>query len=247
MLRTCTLVQSESKNRACKSATDWRVVSIARVHDPEPKLSRLGQLETELDAVRRALALAKSEIVAIQSAEKSARYLAMHDALTSLPNLRYFRLRLERAMMTGALYSQLYSQPSFAMLYFDLDGFKQLNDAHGHHFGDGLLRIVAARLAHAVRAEDFVSRLGGDEFACLIAGKPRRDQLTRLANNLYDAVRAPLRVDGHDLEVCVSIGIAIAPDDGQNADELMRHADMAMYRAKRDGTGCEFYSANHAA
>ena len=242
MLRTCALVQSESKDRACKSATDWRVGSFARIRDPEPKLSRLGQLETELIAVRRALALAKSEIVAMQSAEKSARYLAMHDALTALPNQRYFRLRLEQAM-TGALYPR----PSFAMLYFDLDGFKQLNDAHGHHFGDGLLRIVAARLARAVRAEDFVSRLGGDEFACLMAGEQQRDQLTMRANKLYDAVRAPLRVDGHDLEVRASIGIAIAPDDGQNADELMRHADLAMCRAKRQGTGHEFYSANHAA
>ncbi|HMD74771.1 MAG TPA: diguanylate cyclase [Steroidobacteraceae bacterium] len=75
----------------------------------------------------------------------------------------------------------------------------------------------------------------------------RLRRLTMLAHKLYDPVRAPLRVDGHDLEVCASIGIAIAPDDGQNADELMRHADPAMYRAKRQGTGLEFYSANHAA
>lgn len=238
MLGTFGLIPFESIGRSRNAEARGRVVSVARVRDPEPAAKRLAQLESELDTVRRALAAAKSEIVKIRCAERSAHYLAMHDALTSLPNRRCFRLRLEQAMT-----AKRDPQRSFALLYFDLDGFKQLNDARGHHFGDELLRIIASRLARAVRAQDLVSRLGGDEFACLIDGTPQRERLTMLANKLYDAVRAPLRIDGHDLSVCASIGIAIAPSDGQSADDLMRNADSAMYRAKRQRTGHQFFSA----
>jgi diguanylate cyclase (GGDEF)-like protein len=123
---------------------------------------------------------------------------------------------------------------------------RQLNDAHGHHVGDELLRIVGSRLAHAVRAENMVSRLGGDEFVCLGTGEPGRNQLVALAHKLFDAVRAPMRIGQHDLTVRTSIGIAIAPDDGVDADELMQHADAAMYRAKRQRSGHEFYSPQYA-
>jgi diguanylate cyclase (GGDEF)-like protein len=238
MLRTLGQKALESNDHGSSGEPRGRVVSMNRVRAPGLQRSRIDQLETELDAARRALAVAKSAIIAMQSAERSARYLAMHDELTSLPNHRFFCQRLAQAM-TGARGSQ----PSLAVLYFDLDGFKQLNDTHGHHVGNELLRIIGSRLSRAVRAEDFVSRLGGDEFACLIDGTPIRSQLATLADQLYDVVKAPLRIAGLDLAVRASIGIAIAPRDGDSADDLMQHADCAMYRAKRRGTGREFYNS----
>ncbi|MGA2778617.1 MAG: GGDEF domain-containing protein [Steroidobacteraceae bacterium] len=242
MLRTFSVVPFKSKARGSETGSRGSLVSFARILGREPQRSRLERLERELDAARSALAAAKSEIVAMKSAEKRARYMAMHDGLTALPNRRFFSLRLDQALAAARD-----PQPSFALLYFDLDGFKQLNDAHGHHVGDELLRIVGSRLAHAVRAEDLVSRLGGDEFACLMPGKPQYHQLTALANKLYDAVRAPVHIGERELSVRPSIGIAIAPDDGRSADELLQHADNAMYRAKRQGSGHEFYSAQYAA
>ena len=126
-----------------------------------------------------------------------------------------------------------------------------LADAHrrshcGEQFVGKRHELIAPRLAHAVRAEDMVSRLGGDEFVCLRTGEPGRNQLVALAHKLFDAVRAPMRIGQHDLSVRPSIGIAIAPDDGVDADELMQHADAAMYRAKRQRSRHEFYSPQYA-
>src|SRR5208282_6430193 len=241
MLRTSSTIPFNAKSRVSGAARSLALVSAAPNSYSMPELSVLDKLETELAGVRRARAAARLEILSIQSAEKSARFLALHDGLTSLPNLRFFRLRLEQALAREPR-----SRQSLAVLYFDLDGFKQLNDAHGHHVGDELLRIVGSRLAHAVRAEDMVSRLGGDEFVCLRTGEPGRNQLAALACKLFDAVRAPMRIGRHDLSVRPSIGIAIAPDDGLDADELMQHADAAMYRAKRQRSGHEFYSPQNA-
>ena len=193
---------------------------------------------------------------------------ALHDSLTALPNRDHFRDLLVRALMKTepALpdplsLKQLDKQlgnpsdthvdkhvdnrvnklPSLALLYLDLDGFKPINDQHGRAVGDNMLRIVAARLARAVRAGDFVGRMGGDEFACLLGGIDDRQQLSHLACKLFDAVSAPLQVGTLQLTLRPSIGIAICPTDGGTADTLLQRADAAMYRAKRAQSGYAFF------
>ena len=132
-------------------------------------------------------------------------------------------------------------RPSLALLYLDLDGFKPINEHHGRAVGDSLLRIVAARLARAIRAGDCVGRMGGDEFACLLGGIDDRQQLSHLACKLFDAVSAPLQVGTLQLTLRPSIGIAICPADGATADTLLKRADAAMYRAKRSQSGYAFF------
>jgi diguanylate cyclase len=201
------------------------------------ELSRHQQLELEVFDAQTALAQARAELVGTQAGERHALHLALHDGLTSLPNRSFFRERLDHAL--AHLEPQ---RPALAVLYLDLDGFKPVNDEHGHATGDQMLRIVAARLTRAVRADDMVSRLGGDEFACLLGAlPPGRVQLSRLACKLFDAVSAPFKIGKLKLTVRPSIGIAMCPTDGATADILLKNADAAMYHAKRHHTGYAFF------
>ena len=197
---------------------------------------RRRQLEREVFVARAALVQTRADLVGTQAGEKQARHLALHDGLTSLPNRSFFRERLDQALAGVDL-----PRPALAVLYLDLDGLKQINDAHGHQAGDKLLGIVAARLAHAVRAEDMMSRLGGDEFACLVVDYLKREQLSQLARKLFNVVSAPLKIGKLELVVRPSIGIAIFPADGVTAEALLRSADAAMYQAKRQQTGHAFF------
>ena len=205
-------------------------------------LGRLQRLELELFDTQTAVAQARAELAGTRAGEQRARHLAQHDSLTQLPNRSHFRERLDDALGLGDPLRQ-----PLAVLYLDLDGFKPINDRHGHDAGDELLRIVAARLARAVRAGDMVSRLGGDEFACLLADLPGRQQLCQLACKLFDAVSAPVKVGKLRLTVRPSIGIAICPTDGATTDALLKSADVAMYAAKRDRTGYAFFTPGNGA
>ena len=200
------------------------------------ELGRRQQLEREVLDARTALAQARADLVGTQAGERRARHLALHDSLTSLPNRSFFRERLDDALADPEPRRQ-----ALAVLYIDLDGFKRINDTHGHDAGDELLSIVAARLTRAVRAEDMVSRLGGDEFACLLGRLPSRKQLCHVACKLIDAVSAPVKIGKLQLIVRPSIGIAICPSDGATAEALLKNADTAMYSAKRRRTGHEFF------
>lgn len=199
------------------------------------ELGRCRQLKLEVLSAQSALAQARSELLGTRAGERRARHLALHDGLTALPNARYFRERLDKALNEPEA-----RRPSIALLYLDLDGFKEINDAHGHDAGDELLKIVAARLTRAVRGGDMVSRLGGDEFACLLEDSLERRHLTRLASKVFDAVCAPLKIGPLELTVRPSIGIAICPVDGETADALLKNADTAMYHAKRHRLGHAF-------
>lgn len=201
------------------------------------EFGRRQQLELEAFDARTALAQARAELAGTQAGERRARYLALHDGLTSLPNRSCFREQLEQALSQSEPQRQ-----AIAVMYLDLDGFKLVNDAHGHDAGDELLRIVAARLMRAVRAEDTVSRLGGDEFACLLGGMPSREHLAQLARKLFLAVSAPVTIGRLRLNVRPSIGIALCPGDGATAESLLKSADAAMYRAKRQQTGYAFFN-----
>jgi diguanylate cyclase (GGDEF)-like protein len=169
----------------------------------------------------------RRELQGVKDREKCARQLAFHDDLTRLPNRRFFRDRLSRALQMD--------HPELAVIYIDLDGFKALNDNHGHAVGDHLLTLVASRLVYSLRAEDLVSRLGGDEFACLLTGISNQQRLLEVSATLQGAVAAPFILDSHShpLTVRPSIGIAVCPDDGVTVESLMKAADADMYAMKR--------------
>lgn len=196
---------------------------------------RRRRLELEVSESLAALAQANAELIESRADERRARFEAWHDSLTTLPNRTHFRARLELGLADAAP-----NREPLALMYLDLDGFKRINDTHGHDTGDKLLRIVAARMLRTVRAEDVVSRLGGDEFACLLVGVPDRSHLSQLACKVFEAVSAPLTIGPLTLSVRPSIGIATFPGDGDTVEALLKVADAAMYRAKRQRTGYAF-------
>jgi diguanylate cyclase (GGDEF)-like protein/PAS domain S-box-containing protein len=164
-------------------------------------------------------------------AEQKLAHAARHDALTGLPNRLLFRDRMDAA------FSQARRGGKFALLCLDLDRFKEVNDTLGHPIGDSLLIDVAARLREQLRETDTLARLGGDEFAIIQTGLVGQQDSVALARRLIACVSAPYDIDGHHLVVGVSIGIAIAPEDGTQYEDLFKAADMALYRAKGDGRG----------
>jgi diguanylate cyclase (GGDEF)-like protein len=199
-------------------------------------LERRRLLELEVASAKIALERTRAELIDTEAEARRANHLALHDSLTALPNRGFFRERLEYALKLMTLQNR-----PFAVLYLYLDGFKPVNDTHGHNAGDELLKIVAARLTRAVRAEDMVSRLGGDEFACLLADLPCREQLGQLAQKLYESVSAPVKIGHLRIQISPSIGIAMCPVDGTNADSLINNADTAMYHAKQLQSGHLFF------
>jgi diguanylate cyclase len=202
---------------------------------PAAMSSSESSLLHEVTALRLLVSDLREELHKSHAREKHARHLALHDDLTALPNRRYFLARLR-----AALKKPVSESLNLAVIYLDLDGFKSLNDIHGHEAGDQLLNLVAARLSHAVRAEDLVSRLSGDEFACLVTGVPSHERLQHIATTLFDAVASPLQLDGGVFRVYPSIGIAQYPADGATAGDLMHAADVAMYTAKRQRAAATF-------
>ena len=160
---------------------------------------------------------------------------AMTDALTGLPNRKRLAERTAAALDEDA-------EVGPALLLFDLDRFKEVNDTLGHHVGDALLQVVASRLTGALRAEDTVARLGGDEFAVLLPAT-RAEQADAVALDLLQQLRLPVRLEGLLLDVRASVGVAVAPQHGRDLDALLQHADVAMYLAKGAGGGVEHYDA----
>ena len=166
-----------------------------------------------------------------QTLEQRLEHMAHHDALTDLPN----RLRLRQA--TENELARVQRGETIAVLCLDLDHFKSVNDTLGHPAGDCLLRTVAERLRQSVRETDIVARVGGDEFAVVqVAAEQPRGAIV-LADRLIETLAKPFDLDGHQVVIGTSIGIALAPSDGLDTDELMKNADMALYRAKADGRG----------
>jgi two-component system cell cycle response regulator len=188
-----------------------------------------------ISRARTELAQARNEPDDAQRAAKRACYSALHDRLTLLPNGAYFRARLEQALVHTERPRQ-----ALSVLYLNLDGFTQIITTYGHDVGDELLKMVAARMLLAMRAEDMLSRLRNDEFACLVAGLPSQSQLSDMADNLLRAVSAPLTIGILPLCVNLNIGIATCPADGVSADVLLANAEFAMHLAKQHETGFAF-------
>lgn len=163
-------------------------------------------------------------------AEERLIYLAQYDHLTGLVNRTLFRDRLTQALAR----SKRKKQPVGLML-LDLDGFKAVNDTLGHDSGDQLLKAAADRLMSCVREVDTVARMGGDEFTVLLEGASGEQDIARVAERILEAIAQPLVLDGHAVSVTASIGITVYPFDDHGIDDLLKHADTAMYRAKGHG------------
>jgi diguanylate cyclase (GGDEF)-like protein/PAS domain S-box-containing protein len=179
-----------------------------------------------------------TDITERKAVEQRARHQAEHDGLTGLPNRVLFLDRLQQALAKVRR-----QHGRFALMFLDLDNFKSINDTHGHHAGDAVLQQVGLRLTQCVRAVDTVSRLGGDEFVVLLADVGGVDQAAHVAGTIMHALAQPMHASGQELMLTVSIGIAIAPADGDDVDALLRHADAAMYHAKQNGRSAfQFFS-----
>jgi diguanylate cyclase (GGDEF)-like protein/PAS domain S-box-containing protein len=194
-----------------RTSRDGRTISV--LHQPLPGG---GSLSTHED------------ITARRQAEAQIAHMAHYDALTDLPNRVLFREHLVKAL-------ESVDRGRLAVLCIDLDRFKAVNDTLGHPIGDALLRAVGDRLQASARPTDLVARLGGDEFAIVQTGTEQPIGATALATRLIAEIAKPFDLDGHQVVIDASVGISIAPNDGIDPDKLLKSADMALYRAKKDG------------
>ena len=208
------IAKSKTSSDSLTHLQDGRTFAIH--HEPMPDG---GWVATHEDITERRRAVAQIE------------RMAHHDALTGLPNRVQFRDKLEHAV------SRCSDSSPLAVLSLDLDRFKMVNDTLGHPVGDELLRLVARRLDSCVRSTDLVARLGGDEFAIIQAGAEQPAAASALAARLVRVLAMPFEIGGHTVAVGASVGIAVAPHDGANPDELMKKSDLALYEAKAAGRG----------
>lgn len=190
------------------------------------------QVDTRTDELRRTNTQLQAEIAERRQAESKLNYLAYHDPLTGLANRCCFIERLEESLRESTKYRQ-----QLAVLFIDLDQFKQVNDSLGHGVGDELLVAVAARLSEHVRLIDMLARLGGDEFICLMESVRTQGEVAVLAREIIDAFETPFAIGEHEFFLSASIGISLFPGDAESMVDLMRNADSAMFRAKAIGRG----------
>jgi diguanylate cyclase (GGDEF)-like protein len=174
---------------------------------------------------------------AARTMAQQLEYSAQHDVLTGLPNRLLLNDRVGQAIALALRHSK-----KVAVLFLDLDGFKHINDSLGHPMGDRLLQSIAQRLVDCVRASDTVSRQGGDEFVVLLSEVEESKDAADMARRMLQATAEPHSVGQHDLHVTVNIGVSVYPDDGGDAETLIKNADTAMYQAKENGRqSCQFF------
>lgn len=192
-------------------------------------------LSEEIDERRnldRALATSSAALAESQAQAAKAMHLALHDAVTGLPNLPLFSDRLSQALAHARRYRR-----RVAVMFIDLDNFKEINDAHGHDVGDSVLRMVGRRLQAVVRAGDTVSRRSGDEFLFMMLDAIDEQTAAKMAAKVVDNIARACDVQGVTVTMHSSIGIALFPEHGQSAQELLKNADTAMYTAKQGAQG----------
>jgi diguanylate cyclase (GGDEF)-like protein len=187
-------------------------------------------LDLRDDPVVRGVALTTRDISQRKELEEQLRHRAFHDPLTQLPNRALFYDRVEHALRAAGREGR-----QVAVLFLDLDDFKLVNDGHGHAIGDALLTAVSRRLRGCVRSADTVARLGGDEFGILLPGMVEQGEPVQVAQRILDALAQPIDLAGAEIACAPSIGIAVSDESSVVAEDLLRHADVAMYTAKRQG------------
>ena len=213
----------EVEHKVAKAAGDLHQVNAELAKE----LAERVDLESELTAVKTDLADVRDDLSKSQAKEEETRKLALQDALTGLPN----RMSFEQSIDSGLMQAKRHGW-GLAVLFIDIDKFKDVNDTYGHGMGDKVLSMVADRLQSVVREEDTVSRWAGDEFVCLLLEVKKEADVTRLAANMVDRISESFEFEGTVLSIRVSIGIAMYPADGETADMLFKNADTAMYKAK---------------
>lgn len=216
---------------------------------PEPGIlvNRIGQRYAirasatplrDLEGRISGVVLAFSDITETRRLTEQMMYQATHDALTHLPNLDLLRDRLQQAIARARRAGH-----SLALLFVDLDQFKKINESLGHTAGDALLRAVAARLLDCGRKEDTIARVGGDEFICVLEGLRQEERVVDFARKLLKILESPFQIKDHECFVTASIGVCLFPRDGEDAETLLKNADIAMYRAKENGRdNIQFYA-----
>lgn len=214
--------RSDDADEAIQSPTrprhrEWLLADGRTIETTEMRLPTGVSVELHEDATER------------RAATRRIAHMARHDALTELPNRMMFREHIDATLLTT------HPEQPTAVLCLDLDQFKAVNDTLGHPVGDELLRIVSERLKHSIRTGDIVARLGGDEFAIVQGNEQQPYGATHLARRIIEILSTPFDVEGHRVIIGASVGIAIAPFDGETSEALLMHADMALYRAKAEG------------
>jgi len=189
---------------------------------------RLSIVNLALEAEVSTRHILEAQLATVTHSEEAARHAALHDALTDLPNRTLFENRLEHGLAQAKRHDR-----TLAVMFLDLDGFKKVNDVHGHDVGDLVLQTTANRLKEHARDDDTVSRFGGDEFLYLLTEIDGDKDAALVAQKIANAIQLPIPLPISELIVKSSIGIAIFPKDGTSASALIKSADTAMYRAKR--------------
>ncbi|HTQ35894.1 MAG TPA: diguanylate cyclase [Steroidobacteraceae bacterium] len=216
---------------ACLQGGSWRgemtLVDRTRVELPVSQLLRAHHVRAPGTGELTLLSSIAWDIREMKQVEQQLRHQATHDALTGLPNRAMLMERLERA-----LHAAEWAQAPLAVMFLDLDGFKQLNDSRGHERANLLLRALAQRLRGHVRAQDLVARYGGDEFVLVFTELATADDTARLVQQVQEALREPFVIEQESVQLTASIGVAVHPRDGRDAGALLQHADSDMYRQK---------------
>ncbi len=193
--------------------------------------SKLGDLTKNLEKkVDERTKELRKEIAERKKSEETIRYMAYHDYLTGLPNRLLLIDRMNQILARERWHRRL-----AAVIFLDLDRFKNVNDTLGHQAGDEILKTVARRLTRCLRDGDTVARQGGDEFTILLQDVKRIEDVTKVIEKIFSAFEEPFRIEGREIYLTVSMGISIYPDDGEDAETLLRNADIAMYQAKEEG------------
>ena len=207
---------------------------------PHTILWNLNKLHEDEDDGRAQLILIGQDISEIRRTQDQLHYLAHYDVLTDTANRRLFEDRCRQAIASALRHGH-----HCALVGLDVDHFKRINDTLGHDAGDRLLQEIARRLRNSVREEDTIARLGGDEFAVLLSQVSGAEGCEKVARGLLEAITKPIEVPGGELVITSSIGLTLAPDDGRSYEQLLKNADMAMYRAKKAGrNNIQFFSSD---
>ncbi len=206
---------------------------VAKDGQPDVWFSVSGKPLTDNDGKFAGFRGVASDITADKQSKERIAFLAHNDALTGLVNRTNFSQAVERCFENR----RISNGTQFSIFYLDLDGFKLINDTKGHNFGDALLVEVGTRLKRALRENDLVARLGGDEFALLLRNEISTPALSALAEKIIESIEKPFEIEGQTINVSVSIGIAIALQDGRDVQTLLNSADLALYRSKDEGKG----------